>query len=224
MTLRLGVQVASDALLVLAGSPHDRILSTAENVEADLIVVGANNRQSLRDKLLGGTADRVVRNATVPVLVVKRSVKDRYRKIVAAIDLETGSDHVAAAALDMADDPLTLVHVVDLPLPFEQALMRSGWGAAELSQERERRRSDARSRLDAMARRVCDYASLRTEVIVGEAASSLLDRSRRRGTDLMVIGREERGVVERVLLGSVALRLLHHAVCDVLIVGRPSAA
>lgn len=75
-----------------------------------------------------------------------------------------------------------------------------------------------------MARRVCDSTSVRTEVILGEAASSLLDRSRRRGTDLMVIGREERGVVERILLGSVALRLLHQAASDVLIVGRPSVA
>lgn len=224
LTSRLGAQVSSDAMLVEAGEPHDRILSAAREVEADLIVIGANNRQSLRDRLLGGTADRVVRNATVPVLVVKRPVKCPYRKIVAAIDLETGSDHVAKAALDMGNGRLTLVHVVDLPPPFVQALMLSGWGVAELSRERERRKSDARSRLDAMARRVCDSTSVRTEVILGEAASSLLDRSRRRGTDLMVIGREERGVVERILLGSVALRLLHQAASDVLIVGRPSVA
>ncbi|MCW5750250.1 MAG: hypothetical protein KIT81_03815 [Alphaproteobacteria bacterium] len=30
--------------------------------------------------------------------------------------------------------------------------------------------------------------------------------------------------MERVLLGSVALRLLHQAACDILVVGRPSVA
>lgn len=37
------------------------------------------------------------------------------------------------------------------------------------------------------------------------------------GADLLVIGRHGRSALEERLLGSVALNLLHHAPCDVLL-------
>lgn len=56
---------------VASGVPYERILSYAEEADADLIVMGTHGRTGLRHTLLGSVAERVIQNTTVPVLVVR---------------------------------------------------------------------------------------------------------------------------------------------------------
>lgn len=63
---------------ILLGGVYDQILRTAEEVEADLIVIGAH-RPGPSDYLLGSNAARVVRHAKQSVYVVRRPHKrDEY--------------------------------------------------------------------------------------------------------------------------------------------------
>ncbi|MBS7566093.1 universal stress protein [Mucilaginibacter sp. Bleaf8] len=52
------------------GSSGDGILSCAAQFNADLIVIGTHHRSGIDRLLMGSVAESVVRNATVPVLVV----------------------------------------------------------------------------------------------------------------------------------------------------------
>jgi nucleotide-binding universal stress UspA family protein len=52
------------------GSPADVIVERAEELKAELIVLGTHGRGGFRRFLLGSIAERVVRMATVPVLTV----------------------------------------------------------------------------------------------------------------------------------------------------------
>lgn len=58
-------------ILVATGSPAARILETADEIGADLIVIGTHGRSGLRDTLLGSTAERVARRAHCSVMTVK---------------------------------------------------------------------------------------------------------------------------------------------------------
>lgn len=58
--------------LVLRGSAAERVLDCAEDAGADLIVVGAQHQLFRNSTLIGTTADRVIRFASSPVLVVPR--------------------------------------------------------------------------------------------------------------------------------------------------------
>jgi nucleotide-binding universal stress UspA family protein len=53
---------------------------------------------------------------------------------------------------------------------------------------------------------------------IGEPASALADVCRDREADVLVVGRRGAGLVERLVIGSVADRLAHYAPCPVLIV------
>jgi nucleotide-binding universal stress UspA family protein len=53
------------------GDPAERILALAEEVHADLIVVGTTGRRGLEHLVLGSVAETVLRNAHCPVLVVR---------------------------------------------------------------------------------------------------------------------------------------------------------
>jgi nucleotide-binding universal stress UspA family protein len=53
------------------GRPWRELVQTATNVQADLIVVGTHGRSGLSRLLIGSQAERVVRHAACPVLVVR---------------------------------------------------------------------------------------------------------------------------------------------------------
>src|SRR5690606_39535490 len=68
-----------------------RSLDVAEEVGADLIVVGATRRGTLARTILGTTAQRVVRAARVPVLVNRRPGHSPMRRVLLTTDLSEGS-------------------------------------------------------------------------------------------------------------------------------------
>lgn len=53
------------------GKPGDVILRIAEELKADLIVLGTNPHSALRRRFLGATVDKVVDHAHCSVLVIK---------------------------------------------------------------------------------------------------------------------------------------------------------
>jgi len=57
------------------GDPVEAILRTAAEQDCDLIVMGSHGRHGLRRLLEGSVAERVVRDAPCPVLVVKAPVE-----------------------------------------------------------------------------------------------------------------------------------------------------
>ncbi|HMJ66829.1 MAG TPA: universal stress protein, partial [Candidatus Binatia bacterium] len=61
---------------VRIGKPHHEIVSLAKVLGADLIVIATHGYSGLKHAVLGSTAERVVRHATCPVLVVREKEKD----------------------------------------------------------------------------------------------------------------------------------------------------
>ena len=56
---------------VVTGHPVRDIVDFAEDIEADLLVIGATGHSALYERLIGSRADRIVQLANCPVLVVK---------------------------------------------------------------------------------------------------------------------------------------------------------
>lgn len=60
-----------DKILVKEGVAAEEILHQAELNNADAIVMGTRGYGMFRDALMGGTARRVVRRSTIPVMVIR---------------------------------------------------------------------------------------------------------------------------------------------------------
>ncbi|GAB4265189.1 MAG: universal stress protein [Deferrisomatales bacterium] len=59
---------------VAHGEPWEVILHTAEELPADLIVMGVHGRKGLERALFGSTTERVIRRAAVPVVAVPTAI------------------------------------------------------------------------------------------------------------------------------------------------------
>jgi universal stress protein A len=59
--------------VVRLGVPHEVITDYAKEAGVDLIIIGTHGRSDLAHVFMGSTAERVVRHATCPVLVVRKT-------------------------------------------------------------------------------------------------------------------------------------------------------
>jgi nucleotide-binding universal stress UspA family protein len=66
-----GVPVESLLVEALGGRAGDHVIEKAREWPADLIVCGTHGRRGLRRALMGSDAEHIVRNSTVPVLLVR---------------------------------------------------------------------------------------------------------------------------------------------------------
>ncbi len=69
------------------GEPAPVILAVAEQIGADLIVLGTHGRTGLRRLLMGSVAEQLVRRASCPVLTVKNPMAAELEVLPAAEEI-----------------------------------------------------------------------------------------------------------------------------------------
>lgn len=200
------------------GTPALAVLGVADSVAADLIVVGASRRGMIARAVLGTTAQRVIRNATVPVLVTGRP-GGGFGRVLLTTDLSPISTKVFDRGVEMAGllsgveaAELRAVLVVGYDQPMIMPIEPGG--AAEGA---ERRLGEFLEGRQARTGTV-----VRGRVRVGEPAREILDEADEWDADLLVLGTHGRGGALRFLIGSVAESVLRRVDIDVLVV--PTAA
>lgn len=62
--------------LIRFGQPYQEIGVAASELQADLIIIATHGRSGLKHALLGSTAERVLRHAPCPVLIVRERERD----------------------------------------------------------------------------------------------------------------------------------------------------
>lgn len=210
--------VAAIDIRIEIGTPSLRLIKLAEEISADLVVMRAHQSDSILEKIIGSTTDRVIRASSAPVLVVKRPVTQAYQRVVVSIDTSDDSGAVVpflAALLPMAG--LHLIHVVQIPPQIETAMLHAGAGQSVAS-HRDALVRKAKDCLRDMSERLTDRP-LRsaTRVVVGDPAISLVRATWNPKVDLIALGPGSTGMIRQALLGSVTRWVLRSAACDVLI-------
>ena len=215
-----------DQTVVAEGNPAYEVISTAESLKADLIVLSTNGRSGLKHVLLGSTAERIVRHAHCPVLTVRRQpgapAKPVYperlpwRRILVPLDFSFTSLHamrVAAALAEQSGARLTLLNVVE-PGPYA-----IGLEGAPLVLPDEVFARNAKTQLPGIAQRFVP-SSVRVTSLVrhGRAASVIVETAEEEEIDLIVLSTHGHTGLERLLMGSTAEHVVRHAKCPVFVV------
>lgn len=86
---RLEPVAAEVEVAVRFGRPADEVLAFADNVGADLIAMTTHGRSGIRAWIFGSVADRIMRGATCPVLLVRAGqaqLRTTYQRILVPLD------------------------------------------------------------------------------------------------------------------------------------------
>ncbi len=223
---RLGIQESELAGAgVLAGVPHRVLLDTAKMAGADLIVVGATGSGPLAAEMLGSTAERVLRKADCPVLLVRGEMRVPPRRVLAPVDLSSLSGDAFRCGLHLLaqlgkGEPIEL-RVVHALTFLELAQLRRKRGEAT-SMEVERATTEELRRF-ALENQAGEPFKVETVVLPGEARFEILRELADRPIDLVVLGTHGRSGPDRLMLGSVASTIARKAPCNVLLIS-PEAA
>ena len=186
-------------------------------VGADLLVLGARGTNFMRHRLLGSTAERIVRKSPVPLLVVRQPPHEPYRRVLVAVDFSPSSLPALEAARAVAPGAeVTLLHACTVP--FEDSLRSAGVGEQALEHYRLAARRQALVDMEALLSAAGASAGPTVpRVLEGDATSHILEQEQELEADLIVVGKHGESTLEDLLLGSVTRHVLQESQGDVLV-------
>ncbi|HEX6272164.1 MAG TPA: universal stress protein [Polyangiaceae bacterium] len=218
---------------VKRGSAVREIAAAATRLNTDLIVMGRAGRRALRDAFIGSTAERVIRQARLPVLAVRLAARAAYRRPALALDLDPTAHDVVRLMLAVLPTPLPwveVIHAIDFPygrvsypsLPEDQVQRLKSELRSNATRQLEKLLATALAKASVRAR---EQPFWKTHVQCGSPRIVVEKLVKKMDTDLLVLGTRAYSGAAYVLLGTVAGDLLRAARCDVLIVppSRPHA-
>ena len=202
------------------GHPAREILALADRAQADMLVIGTHGRGGVEHLLLGSVAEKIMRKASCPVLVVPPGAPGEsdalFSRILGPIDVSAASAHALTYALSLAqetDGHVTLLYVVE-PVPAA-----GEFGALDIEEYRRAGEEHARKVLrDAVPDDVRTWCRLDERVATGKPSERILDAATTERADVIVMGVRGRGAIDLLAFGSTTNEVIRRAGCPVLAV------
>jgi nucleotide-binding universal stress UspA family protein len=202
------------------GNAALQLCAFAEEVQAELIIVGATRRDGMWQNILGSTAERVLRRSPIPVLVMRHPFRRPVRRVLLTTDLSDSAPAVQEAALD-AIQPL----FGDEPLEVRTLLVcwYDETTAARISQEFMTNAAATKLR-QFLAERRRRAHPVTGAIRIGNPSTEIVREVGEWKADLLVLGSHARWEITRVVLGSTCGAVLRASSCNTLVIPAAAAA
>lgn len=184
----------------LDGNPADVIARAARQANASLIVAGLG-RHNVIDRVFGDeTILRLVRSASTPVLAIGPAFAIP-RTVVVGLDFSEHSVHAAQLALRFVERGAT-VYLMNVA-PREDLLLMVSGGAAAYHEHAMAMMSELMTRFE-----IPPGVHVQPVVRLGDPGSRILEYAAETRAGLIAIGTRGQGFIARMLVGSVATKIL----------------
>jgi nucleotide-binding universal stress UspA family protein len=181
-------------------SAYEGILEEAGELQPDLIIMGRHGYTGLTRLLMGSVTARVIGHSPCHVLVVPRGVPLNFQRLLIASDGSVFSEAAWNEALSLAKT-------------MGSALI----GVAVASSDRDiPATTEVVRNLEAAASQ--QGITLETMIPVGRPEEGIVKAAEFKQASLIILGSHGRTGLKRLLMGSVAERVIGHAKCPVLVV------
>ena len=217
----LGDSGQSVEIVVREGNATKEIVLLAEQLPADLLVLGTHGRSGFERLFLGSVTEKVLRTTHAPVMTIPPPVTQPgpalYKTILCPLDFSDASTRALEYALSLAqeaDARLILLHVIENLLGEAGA---SEMGHLSVSEYDRYLEEDAMARLKSVVPEAASvWAAPEERVTRGRAYREILKVAKDEGVELIVMGVQGKGALTRLVFGSTTHHVIREAGCPVL--------
>jgi nucleotide-binding universal stress UspA family protein len=212
-------------IMVVDGEPAESLVRLAERAAPILTVMTSHGRGGLSRLWLGSVTDALVRQLPIPVLVVhpkdleaSPTLDEGLRRVLVPVDGTPGSEGAIDAAVEVLGNEGIEFVLLRVATPLHAALRaiyperEQERDASEQRETAERELREIEERLRQRGLSVCD--AIRTDA---DPARAIIAAAEELDADIVSIATHGRGEVGRLLLGSVADKVLRGARVPVLV-------
>ncbi|MFZ6006451.1 MAG: universal stress protein [Nitrospirota bacterium] len=199
--------VECEAVVRRTTEPWKAIIEEAKKRNADMIVMGRRGMTGLKKILIGSQTSKVIAYSPCNILVVPKDAVMKGKTLLLATDGSKYSEAAEMAALNMCsrcteEGVCIIKDFIALSVAKTDALLN------EAKANVEKVKGDAEKR------------GIKAEPLarVGRPYETILKTAEERNADLIVMGTHGRTGIDRVLMGSVAERVVALSHCAVLVV------
>ena len=205
--------------VVHSDAAHGIVAYVTEH-DMDLVVLGTHGRRGVRRAMLGSVAENVVRHAPCPVLTVGRGPQmepdKAFDRALVPVDFSDHQEQLLETVRDWAllfGTEVSLLHVVQLEsLPAEYGIEIGHSDPQEVIQR-------VQSALETDAAELHEAGvSADVEVRNGFPVDEILEAVESREAGFLAIATHGRTGLQRMMMGSVAEKVIRRASCPVLTV------
>lgn len=219
-----GVQVAK---VTLQGTPAPALARYVGEMDPEIVVMTTHGAGGIRRAWLGSVADQLVRSLEIPMLIIRPREADQVPAGVAALQeilVALDGSRRAEAALPPAATlalllraKLALVRVVQPVVPFTDPVRPFPLGFDE--ELTRLSRAEAQDYLDDVAEwlNAAGVPASAAAVVGSSAFGAIQDAARAPGTGMIALATRGRGGLPRMVLGSVADKLVRGGELPVLV-------
>ena len=217
-------EVDAEAEAIPSSSAARGLHELAEEIDADLIVVGSSHHGPVGRALAGSVGTALLHGSSSAVAVAPRGYRDRgtlwATAVVAGFDGSAESRQALRAAWQLARRTGAKLKLVAVAVPPARGAMRAETAAPHLL---ETIHDGLRERLIEARSTVPDDIEVEATLVSGDAVEALKDMGGAPGT-IMVVGSRGYGPLRRVLLGSVSTKLMQSTPCPLIVTPRGAEA
>jgi nucleotide-binding universal stress UspA family protein len=193
----------------IRGAATQVLARVVEEQEADLCVVGAGRGAHFGQRVFGTTAQRLMRGAAGPLLVVRETFRRPVRNVLLTTDLSGASAEIHELATSLVHDAFA----ADAPA------LRSLHVVQPTTEDPHPDLGDVLLKLEQFLRPLNQRGSAVVGTVRrGEPAAAIVNLAASLECELLVVGTHSRRGLDRLMLGSVAERVTRDARCNVLVI------
>ncbi|KKK66103.1 hypothetical protein LCGC14_2967460 [marine sediment metagenome] len=206
--------------IIRFGKPFLEVIQVAKEKDVDIIAIGTHGRAGVDRIILGSVAERVVRKAHCPVMVVRSRKYIGFKRIIVPIDFSDCSRialEYAAATARAHRSKLTILHV------YEESFIEPYVRAANTEEEAQEIirgiEQVNEGKYDEFLKKI-DLGGVEYDKLLrkGIPSNEIVETAREQQAQLIVVGTHGRSGIKHMLIGSDAEEVVRNAPCDIVVV------
>ncbi len=205
----------------------------------DLVIKGAEENSTLKDRIFGGTDMHLLRKCPCPVWIMKSNEKTKYQRIIAAIDIENDENEKKVSSLNrqilemassLALSEFSELHIVHAWTAWGEGLLNTprfnftdddevtDWVEQQRVADETKIKNLMEFLTEIHSQDTMEYLKPQLHIVKGEAHEIIPYLAREKKADLIVMGTVARTGIPGLIMGNTAETILNNIECSVLAV------